>query len=300
MSLRTRMLGAVVLAAAVSLAPPAEGHGHGGFHTGGLRPGGFHPHAVHPGGFHGGFHGGGFHHPGAFPGGHVHPGGFHGDHFHAGAFPGGRFGGFHGGFHGGYPGGFGLAHGGFGFGGFGFGGGGFGGWAHGGGHHHHQGHHRQGNNNGGGGGGGGGDGGGGYAGPSGYSTSTPTYPDPGEYNSFASDNAPAVAGPYNFIGGLTPQAAPAVDPAAAAAHLTVVVPPDAALWFNTVRKEETGAVRLFASPLLTPGEDYLYQVHARWSEGGQTIHRIRMVRVRANLQLKVDLTQAEPGDTTIR
>jgi uncharacterized protein (TIGR03000 family) len=263
MSLRTRLLGAVVVVAATSVAQPPEaaGHGRGGFHAGGF-------------------------HPGAFPGNHFHTGAFAGNHFHPGA---GHFGGFHGG----SLGGFGFASGGFGFGGLGVGGWGHGSVAHG---HHGWGRNNGGGNGGGGfgggGGGGGGDGGGGYAVP--Y-TSGPVYPDADELAALGS----GAVGPYNFLNGLSPRTAPAGDASAAAARLTVTVPPDAALWFNSVLKEETGRVRVFQSPPLTPGEDYLYQVHARWTESGQTVHRIRMVRVQANEHVKVDLTQALPGDMTI-
>jgi uncharacterized protein (TIGR03000 family) len=81
-----------------------------------------------------------------------------------------------------------------------------------------------------------------------------------------------------------------------AAHLTVVVPPDAELWFNGVRMQETGPVREFVSPPMTPGQGYTYQVHARWTADGRTIDETRTVHVQANVQLEVDLTQAQPGD----
>ncbi len=94
-------------------------------------------------------------------------------------------------------------------------------------------------------------------------------------------------------------ASPALPPSVDnAAHLTVRVRADAELRFNGVPMHTTGPVREFVSPALIPGVDYSYQVHASWFEGGRAIHRTRKVQVRANLQLEVDLTQAQPGDMT--
>jgi uncharacterized protein (TIGR03000 family) len=93
-------------------------------------------------------------------------------------------------------------------------------------------------------------------------------------------------------------AGPVLSTADNAAHLILVVPADAELWFNGVSMRTTGRLREFASPPLTPGLDYSYEVRVRWFEAGRAIDRTRKVIVRANLRLKVDMTQPQTGDAT--
>jgi uncharacterized protein (TIGR03000 family) len=81
-----------------------------------------------------------------------------------------------------------------------------------------------------------------------------------------------------------------------AAHLQVRVPAGADLWFEGVRMPQTGEMREFTSPELTPGKGYVYDVRARWTEDGRVVDRTRTVRVRANKWTEVDMTQPEPGD----
>jgi uncharacterized protein (TIGR03000 family) len=76
-----------------------------------------------------------------------------------------------------------------------------------------------------------------------------------------------------------------------AAHLQVRVPAGADLWFEGVKMPQTGAVREFVSPTLTPGKGYSYEVRARWTEEGRVVDRTRKVRVRANQWAEVDMTQ---------
>ena len=45
------------------------------------------------------------------------------------------------------------------------------------------------------------------------------------------------------------------------------------------------------SPPLTPGQDYTYEVHARWTDDGRTVDRTRKIHVRANALTEVDLTR---------
>jgi uncharacterized protein (TIGR03000 family) len=82
-----------------------------------------------------------------------------------------------------------------------------------------------------------------------------------------------------------------------AVHLRVRVEPGADLWFDGVRTQQTGVVREFASPALVPGQNYTYQVRARWTQDGYVVDRVRTIRVRANQRTEVDMTQPEPGDT---
>jgi uncharacterized protein (TIGR03000 family) len=81
------------------------------------------------------------------------------------------------------------------------------------------------------------------------------------------------------------------------ADIDVQVPAAAELWFEGVRTKQTGALRRFTTPPLTPGERYAYQVRATWRENGQTVTRNRTIPVRAGEWLKVDLKTAGPGPT---
>jgi uncharacterized protein (TIGR03000 family) len=78
------------------------------------------------------------------------------------------------------------------------------------------------------------------------------------------------------------------------AHLTMLVPADAELWFNGTKVTgEEGSVRKFASPPLEPGQRYSYEVRARWQKDGQTITTTREVNVRAGTRINVDFTKPE-------
>jgi uncharacterized protein (TIGR03000 family) len=99
--------------------------------------------------------------------------------------------------------------------------------------------------------------------------------------------------------GVVEPAAPAPEqsPADDAAHLRVVVAPDAQLWFNGILVPGSGTERAFVSPALTPGKDFTYQIHARWMEDGRPIDRFRTIHVQANTSAEVDMSQPQPGDT---
>ncbi len=110
---------------------------------------------------------------------------------------------------------------------------------------------------------------------------------------YAAYEAPQGFPPPPPIPDSTPAASTAEDNAA---HLQVRVPAGADLWFEGVQMPQTGAVREFVSPTLTPGKGYSYEVRARWTEDGRTVDRVRKVSVRANQWIEVDLTKPEPGD----
>jgi uncharacterized protein (TIGR03000 family) len=117
------------------------------------------------------------------------------------------------------------------------------------------------------------------------------------------DTTPALTGSAYYAPeeDLTPATPPPVPAQAATddrAHLTVIVPPGARLWFNGTAVAGAGPRREFYSPPLTPGQDYLYQVRARWVEEGHPLDRVRTVHVQANSWNEVDMTRPEPGDTT--
>jgi uncharacterized protein (TIGR03000 family) len=77
------------------------------------------------------------------------------------------------------------------------------------------------------------------------------------------------------------------------AHLLVIVPEDAELWFNGTKTKQTGPQREFVSPELTPGKHYSYEVKARWQENGKIVEQVRTAHVQANSWQTLDFTKPE-------
>jgi uncharacterized protein (TIGR03000 family) len=95
-----------------------------------------------------------------------------------------------------------------------------------------------------------------------------TYPWPGPAAS------PLPVGPT--AGALAP-----VPIGPAPVEVEVRVPADAEIWFDGARTRQTGKVRQFVSPPVTPGHDYTYEVRARWKEGGKEVTQTRRITVHA-------------------
>lgn len=74
--------------------------------------------------------------------------------------------------------------------------------------------------------------------------------------------------------------------------VAVHVPADAEVWFDGDSTKQGGEWREFASPPLTPGKDYSYDVRARWTVGGQAVEQTRTVVVRANDKVEVSFIPA--------
>jgi uncharacterized protein (TIGR03000 family) len=83
-----------------------------------------------------------------------------------------------------------------------------------------------------------------------------------------------------------------LEPPARPALIDVTVPADAALSFQgKTMTEETGALRQYQSPPLSPGRTYTYDVRATWKDdNGREVSRTRHLTVRAGDHLSVDLT----------
>jgi len=71
------------------------------------------------------------------------------------------------------------------------------------------------------------------------------------------------------------------------AHILVHVPAGAELWFNGTKVTGEGEVRKFASPVLTPGQRYSYEVRAQWKQNGQTITKTHELTVKAGAHIDV-------------
>jgi uncharacterized protein (TIGR03000 family) len=118
-----------------------------------------------------------------------------------------------------------------------------------------------------------------------------------------------VYGPPVYVTSAAPAgaAAPAADPGAPpnggsnapapdnAAHLQLLVPEGAEVWVGDSKTTKTGTTREFASPPLTPGKTYTYQVTVRYRDAaGKLVNDRRAIQVRANDWFSVDFTKPEP------
>jgi uncharacterized protein (TIGR03000 family) len=72
-------------------------------------------------------------------------------------------------------------------------------------------------------------------------------------------------------------------------RLRVEVPADAQVWVAGAQTKQTGTVREFVSPPVTPGQDYNYDVRATWTdETGQVVDQTKQVPVHAGSQVLVN------------
>jgi uncharacterized protein (TIGR03000 family) len=85
------------------------------------------------------------------------------------------------------------------------------------------------------------------------------------------------------------------NPVDDAAHIRVLVPEQARLWFNGVRMRKQGSVRTFVSPGLYAGHGYTYEITARWDENGKPVTRTKNIHIGAGDRVDVDLNDEEAG-----
>jgi uncharacterized protein (TIGR03000 family) len=101
---------------------------------------------------------------------------------------------------------------------------------------------------------------------------------------------------YAYPEGLAPYRSAAVGqattaPADTKAHVRLIVPANADVWFDADNTSQTGGVREYVSPPLTPGKNYAYQVRVRWTEDGRPVDQTRKVTVRAGSMTTADFTK---------
>ena len=77
-------------------------------------------------------------------------------------------------------------------------------------------------------------------------------------------------------------------------YIEIHVPADAEIWFDDAKTIQTGTVRLFVSPPLTPGYDYTYEVRAKWTEDGQEVIQSRRITVHAGEQATITFPEVAP------
>ncbi len=71
------------------------------------------------------------------------------------------------------------------------------------------------------------------------------------------------------------------------AVIRVRVPVNAELWFEGKKTTSTGIVRRFETPPLTPGEEYSYEIRARWKWGDLVMTQKRTIAVHAGDRINV-------------
>jgi uncharacterized protein (TIGR03000 family) len=122
----------------------------------------------------------------------------------------------------------------------------------------------------------------GYYGPDGSAPAAGVVPDVG---------TPDLGGPDL---GPAPQERPPQDNAA---HLQLVVPDGAEVYFDGAKTSKTGRMREFVSPTLAPGQSYTYTIEVRYTNtDGKPVADKREIHVGANDWFTVDFTRPEPGN----
>jgi uncharacterized protein (TIGR03000 family) len=80
-----------------------------------------------------------------------------------------------------------------------------------------------------------------------------------------------------------------------AAHLMLLVPDNAQIWFEGQKTSQTGKQREFITPVLEPGKSYTYTIRVRaTSSDGRPTDETRDIRVRANDWWSIDFTKPAP------
>jgi uncharacterized protein (TIGR03000 family) len=74
------------------------------------------------------------------------------------------------------------------------------------------------------------------------------------------------------------------------AHVRVLCPAGAQVWFENQLTNQQGAVRYFESPPLKPGQEYVYHVQADWQQNGQHVSQTRDVHVHSGDSVTVTFT----------
>jgi uncharacterized protein (TIGR03000 family) len=95
-----------------------------------------------------------------------------------------------------------------------------------------------------------------------------------------------------------PQTAPQNPPPPDnAAHLQLRVPENAEVFLDGAATTQTGAVREFVSPPLTPGKRYTYVITVRSTDAtGKVVNDRRPIHVRANDWFSIDFTRPPPAE----
>jgi uncharacterized protein (TIGR03000 family) len=96
------------------------------------------------------------------------------------------------------------------------------------------------------------------------------------YDYSASSGAPTYAGGGGYD---TSGASAYAQQGDSRAYITVIVPATAQVWCDGTPTANTGSVREYVTPLLSPGRQYTYWVRARWTENGHEVNQLQPVDV---------------------
>lgn len=91
-----------------------------------------------------------------------------------------------------------------------------------------------------------------------------------------------------------PHVRPAQEPSTAL--INVRVPdPNAEILVDGTKTTQRGTARQFASPALTPGPKFQYQIEARWMVDGKEVSQTRKVTIQAGDRINLDFTAPAPS-----
>jgi len=82
----------------------------------------------------------------------------------------------------------------------------------------------------------------------------------------------------------------------ASAQVAVHVPADAKIWFEGSETSQTGTDRLFESPPIPAGKEYVYDIRAQWKDGDREVNQTRHVTVFAGDRATVDFTRPSANE----
>jgi uncharacterized protein (TIGR03000 family) len=83
------------------------------------------------------------------------------------------------------------------------------------------------------------------------------------------------------------------------AKLSLQVPPDAEVYLNDKKTEETGTLRVYESPQLTGGKQHQFDVRVLWTENGKPVEEKRQLIMGAN-ESRTLIFIATPTTDTIK
>jgi uncharacterized protein (TIGR03000 family) len=78
------------------------------------------------------------------------------------------------------------------------------------------------------------------------------------------------------------------------ARIWMRVPENAQIWVEGVKTKQTGELRYFFSPPLTPGKRYSYRVRLRWTKNGKVMEENQRLIVSAGSRILRDFRPARP------
>jgi uncharacterized protein (TIGR03000 family) len=81
-----------------------------------------------------------------------------------------------------------------------------------------------------------------------------------------------------------------------AALIMAHLPEDASIWFQGAPTQQTGTLRHFRTPQLSPSKEYVYTTRVQWHEGGKWVTQIHTFPVRAGDVHCIDIVPTDSPD----